>query len=156
VKSKSYHCHCMYMRRRPPNTMPESEYTPSNDPESGDFPSSFLPDRKKKPSLLPRNYVLRRRLNCLCILTAFVSVGLLFSVELARRHGHLLQGKEKQHSLFIADQRTLGKLSYGKLLLQQLMWFAMVVFPTNVEKDPSIASWSHFLPRVISWSSHIS
>lgn len=71
--------------------MPESEYAPV-DPESG-FPSSFLPDRKKKPSLLPRNYVLRRRMNFVCILLIFVIVGLLFSVELARRHGHL-KGKK--------------------------------------------------------------
>jgi hypothetical protein len=99
----SVFCCSQSMRRRNlDNNMSTTnpDYTEvSQDPESADFPSSFPAGKTRKAAgkpLCPRSYNCRRRLSMMGVLALFVVAGLLASLELGRRRGHLPKGKERK------------------------------------------------------------
>jgi hypothetical protein len=96
------------MRRRNLDNMNTNpDYTEvSQDPESGDFPSSFTASKTRKTGkpLCPRSYNCRRRLSIMGVLALFVVAGLLASLELGRRRGHLPKGKER-----MAERKSGGR-----------------------------------------------
>jgi hypothetical protein len=77
------------------NNMSEPDYTSvdAEDPEDG-IPSSFhsnssITDKKQFQIFNPRSYNFRRRLSVAGVCGLFITAGLLASIELGRRRGHL-------------------------------------------------------------------
>ena len=90
-----------FMRRRsqaPADTMktdPDYNPVPQDPEDQSDFPSSFRASTKKRGTpLCPRSYTCRRRLSMMGVLAIFIVAGLLASLELGRRRGHLPKGKK--------------------------------------------------------------
>uniref|UniRef100_A0A7S2MCS3 Endonuclease/exonuclease/phosphatase domain-containing protein n=1 Tax=Helicotheca tamesis TaxID=374047 RepID=A0A7S2MCS3_9STRA len=89
--------------------MVDPDYTAVSrqDPDSGDFPSSFVRENKdgKASALFPRSYVMRRRLSFAAVLGLFIAAATFATLELGRRRGHLMGSQEQagsERSLAIA------------------------------------------------------